>query len=99
MRPINIVYEDNYDSVDIVLVPEHIANSIGSVVQEFFCWLLVTENNKRFMIPHDKWGEVLAIGANEFVWWLNNIKTHDEEKASIVQQHTSFVEEYPTAEF
>lgn len=98
MRPINIVYEECYDNVDIVLVPEDIANSIESVAQEFFCWLLAPENNKRFVIPHEKWGEVLLIGAKEFLWWLNNIKITGEE-ATILHQHTSYVPEYPTAEF
>lgn len=99
MRPINVVYEECYDHVDIVSVPEDIANDIESVVQEFFCWLIVPENKKRFLIPHEKWGEVLLIGAREFVWWLNHIKLSGEEKASILQEDTTFVEEYPTADF
>ena len=99
MQPINIVYEECYDNVDIVLVPDDIANSVESVVQEFFCWLRVPENNHRFMVPHEQWGEVLMIGAKEFVWWLNHVKLPGEEKALILQQNTTFVETYSTAEF
>lgn len=99
MRPINIVYEGCYDHVDVVLVPDEIANSIESVVQEFFCWLTIPENNNRFMVPHERWGEVLMIGTKEFIWWLNYVRLPDGEKATILQQNTTFVDAYPTAEF
>ena len=99
MKPINILFDEQYDDVDIALVPDEIAFSIEQTVQEFFAWLEMPENKSRFMKPHEKWGEVLNIDTEEFLWWLNHVKIADTEKATILQQHTSFVKEYPTADF
>jgi hypothetical protein len=98
MKPINILYDGLIDDVDIVLVPDEIADSIEQVVGEFWRWLEVPENKKRFLKPDEKWGQVLSVDTKEFLWWMNNIKITGEE-AMILQQHTSFVTEYPTAEF
>ena len=99
MKPINILFDGIYNDVDIILVPDWIANAIDQVVLDFHSWLSIPENKSRFMKPNERWGQVLMIDTQEFVWWLNNVKILSQEKSMVVKQHTSYIEEYPTAHF
>lgn len=99
MKPINILFDEIYNDVDLILVPDEIASAIDQVVRDFHTWLDVPENKNRFMKPNERWGQVLVIDTQEFVWWLNNIKILGKEKATVLKQHTSYIEEYPTANF
>ena len=99
MKKINIVFDDNYENIDILSVPNNIAESIEQVVREFNVWLSIPENSRRFLVNYADEIEVLDINTEEFIWWLNNVRIVGIEKATIVEQHTSFVPTYPIAEF
>lgn len=99
MKNINIVYEEDYEDVDIVQVPDDIADDIDLVVNEFFKWVAIPENHIRFQIENAEGKTVLNIDTEEFLWWLNHIKITDESRAIIIKQHTSVCLEWPVADF
>ena len=99
MKMINVVFDEMYDDVDLLLVPDEIADSVDMVVWAFNNWLSVTENQQRFLVPYTNETMVLGIGTEEFLWWLNHVKIISENKASIVSQHTQFVPSFPAAHF
>lgn len=99
MKEINLLYDDDVHDVDILLVPDHIADEIEKVMFEFNAWLCVPENRERFMISDAKGNKVLGIDTKEFVWWLENVKLCKSESVFVLEQHTSFRPEYPTADF
>ena len=99
MKTINIVFDDLYNDVALLLVPDEIADSVDMVVWEFNNWLSVSDNQQRFLVPYTNETMVLAIGTEEFLWWLNHVKIIDKNKASIIRQHTQYVPSFPTAHF
>ena len=99
MKQINVLYDDDFEDVDILLVPDDIALHIDDVTQQFIKWLNIPENRCRFLILNGSGNQVLGVDTEEFLWWLNHIKILDEQKASIVCQHTKYINTLPTAEF
>ena len=99
MRRVNVVYDDDFDDVDILLVPDYVADNIERIVNEFNHWILLPENHGRFVAKVINGYEVLGIGTAEFLWWLNHVKIDIAPKASIITQHTNLVPEFPCAEF
>lgn len=94
MQKINLVYEDDYDDVDILLVPDYVAEDIQKILQEFFDWVAIPENGFRFKIELN--GEkVLSIDTSEVVWWLENHVIKEGESVEVLKQHTTFCPEYP----
>lgn len=97
MKYINIVFENDLSDVDLLYVPDYVADNIDQVVMEFDKWLRNPENGNRFLVPYN--GKmVLGIGTEEFTWWLNNSKK-EYNNSTIFKQHTTFCPEYPTANF
>ena len=99
MKKINIVFDDEFDDVDILLVPDDIADNIENVVQEFFNWVEIPENRKRFVVRIIDGYEIISFATEEFIWWLNEIKIQTPPKAEILIQHTKYIPDYPSAEF
>lgn len=99
MKKINVVYDDMFDDVDILLVPDEIADNIEYVVWEFNQWLSSPENRNRFVLEVIDGYEVIGIETEAFLWWLNHLLIHTEHKAAILKQHTQLIPEYPCAEF
>lgn len=95
MRKINLVFDEVYNDVDILLVPDDIAEGIESVMLEFGRWLSCDEYAKYFRTGQ---GKFLAIGTSEFLWWLNHIRIIEGTKASILEQHAEFDPLLPIAE-
>lgn len=98
MKKINILYADEYEDVDIILVPNHIADDIEAVTQEFFDWTKHPYDIPSFMHVNE-YGEIASVDTKEFLWWLNTIKCPDGPQSMIVVQHTTFHPEYPVSEF
>ena len=95
MKKINLIFDEVYDDVDILLVPDDIAECIESVMLEFGRWLSCDENAKCFRTGQ---GKFLAIGTSEFLWWLNSIKITQGCKATIFTKHTECDPSLPKAE-
>jgi len=99
MKYINLVYEDDYEDADILLVPDEIADNIDNVMREYFRWIKIPENNVRFLVKVGEGKEVLSIDTEGFLWWLNNVKLREGTKAIIEKQHTMIWQGCPVAEF
>lgn len=109
MKLINILYDYEYDDiedtiivtdyVDIISVPDVVCNNLDTIVQKFFDWVANTKNHK-YHIKNANGEEVLAVGTNEFIKWLNNnyIQCENQE-IKIVEEHTSYNPNYPSALF
>ncbi len=97
MKAINLVFDDDYEDVSILLVPDNIADNINNIMHEFNKWLKIPQNSERFLVPH-KGTMVLNICSKEFLWWLNNCKIIDESKAIILDDHAKFCPNYPRAD-
>lgn len=99
MKKINVIFDDEFNDVDILLVPDDVAYNIEHVVQEFNQWLSLPDNRSRFVVEVINGYRVIGIGTEEFLWWLNNIQIKAEPKAAILEQHTKLIPNYPCAEF
>ena len=98
MKLINLVYDDELDEADVLEVPDYIADNIEYYVMEFNGWLFDPENRQRFLAPY-KGRMELAIGTEEFVWWLNCYHASEKEASTIIGQHTSLRHGLPVAYF
>ena len=98
MKPINLVFENDLSDVDILFVPDYVAENIDHMVLEFNKWLLKPENRIKFLAPY-KGKMELAIGTEEFLWWLNNCLIQEDENSTVFKQHTTFCPTYPAAYF
>ena len=98
MKQINLVFEDDFSDVDILLVPDYVAENIDHIVLEFNKWLLKPENRLQFLAPY-KGKMELAIGTEEFLWWLNNCFIQENDASTILKQHTTLCPTYPAAYF
>ena len=67
MRKINLLYDCDYDDVDILMVPDHVAEDIERVVMRFNHWLMDPENRKQFLAPY-KGRMELSIGTKEILF-------------------------------
>ena len=99
MKKLNLVYEYNYKNVDIVLVPNEVADHIDQVVQTFQDWLTNPQNSEPFARYTENGFRYLTIGTNEFVWWLNNICYPNGEKTTVLERSVYYYPEYPMADF
>ena len=109
MKLINILYDYKYDDiedtvivtgdVDIVSVPDFVCNNIDAVVQKFFYWASSTRDHGYF-VQNTSGHEVLAVGTNEFIKWLNdNYIQYENQEIVVVEAHTKYNPNYPSAEF
>ncbi|MDR1094369.1 MAG: hypothetical protein LBL66_09515 [Clostridiales bacterium] len=104
MKLINVLYpydsdSYDYDDADILLVPDFVHDHIEDVVQTFFDWTASTREHGYF-VPDEKGGEVLAVGTDEFVKYLNdNYFQSENQETVVVKAHTKYNAGYPSAEF
>ena len=99
MKTINLIYECGYNDVDILCVPDYVADNIEYVEQEFLHWI---NNEPLSHLPHrfkkkDRTGHtIITLGTGEFIWWLNNLFITNGERASIIEMHGYYRPEYPS---
>lgn len=97
MRLINLLFEYDYDDVDVVLVPDYIAENIESVTQLYHKW--TWEDKTHFGWKKAPDGHMyVECGTELFLWWLNNY-FREYGESTLVEAHTKYVPEYPTADF
>jgi hypothetical protein len=99
MTKVNILFADEVEDVDIIVVPENIANNIKDVAQKFFNWVFEGDNKNQFEKKSDSGRIYVSIATRDFIWWLNNYEIHSAPYASIVEEHTALCSDYPTVEF
>ena len=99
MKKINLVYDDYYKSVDILLVPDDVADNISDVVREFFYWLGHTSNHPYF-VTDDSGRKMLISNSTIFAERLNMMyNKNGDQKSMVIKVGAEYCPEYPTAEF
>lgn len=98
MKKINVVFEEDYLDVDILLVPDSVAENLDAHVDAFFQWVRDSKNQEQFLVPYN--GKmVLGIATKEFLYWINTQCKSCCPKAIIIKEHTKHCPDYPTAFF
>ena len=98
MVNINVVFDDSYDDVDIISIPNSISVRLEDVVKEFMDWLKnAPEDDTDYWceVAGQKWTSLETRG---FIKWLNNYCCQ-EERCIIVKQHTNYCPEYGRVDF
>lgn len=98
MTKINIVYDEMYNDVDIISVPDEIASSMNDLAKLFLDWTPPESDSDYWVTINGK--RCLSIETVGFVKWLNNhCCLYFDEKVCIVAQHTNYCKEYQTIDF
>ena len=98
MKKVNIVYDDMYSDVDIIAVPNEIADCLSELVPIFLDWTPPENDNDYWKIINGK--KYLSIETRGFVKWLNYYHCKKlKDKAYIVIQNTNYCCDYNTIEF
>ena len=97
MKYVNIVFEYDYNDVDIIAVPDWICGVITDLSQQFCDWL----GRTAFFTEEMPDGRQVTVCETEgFVYWLNEqVLSESEEKAFILKEHTTFCKDYYTVDF
>lgn len=109
MKLINLLYDYEYDdiedtvivtgNVDIISVPDFVCENLDIIVQKFFDWVSSTREHGYF-VKNASGHETLIVGTNEFVKWLNdNYSEYENQEIVVVEEHTKYNPNYPSAEF
>lgn len=97
MTKVNLVFDDTYDDVDIIAVPDSLVVEIRRIGQEFLYWL-PSAKDEEYWVETD--GEKCLNAETEgFIKWLNTHYCTTTEAACIIEQHTRFCPEYPRIDF
>ena len=99
MIKVNVIYDDVYDDVDIIEVPETIFSRLDSIVREFLEW-----KRDAPICDEDYWTEIndrtySVLETKGFVKWLNMIYCNEDESVAILKQHTDYCPLYECIEF
>ena len=99
MKKVNVVFDEDYNDVDIILVPISISEEIENYLQCFFDWATAIPNREKYEIT-DQFGKtVVSLGTFEFVNWLNEHVLVFPEYATILEQHTEYLPDASVIEF
>lgn len=99
MIRVNVVYEYDYDDVDIILLPDSLANSIDKINFEFGGYISPNKDDKDYWRKSPD-GKLYSILETEgLVKWINRYWVKDGEKAVIEQQHVAYNPEYEMMDF
>ncbi len=100
MERINIIFEDDYNDVDIIAIPRELSAIIIKIAYEHSFWVA----DKAPKDDSDYWeninGELSPILETVgFVKWLNNYYCKGKRRAIILKQHTKFVSDFRSIEW
>ena len=106
MKQINIVFDYDYDeqndelivlgAVDIIQVPNVVADNLDKIVQEFFNWANEKENGCLKKINNDL---ICCTDTSKFIEWLNRFYHLEQEDSSMISSHVDYHPELPAVEF
>ena len=94
---INVMYFEA-DDADIIYIPNSIYDNIEGYAQQFCNWLDSDEPTPEYYVTING-RTVPALETDGFVAWLNKYICLGDDKAYIVEQHTSLREQYLTIYF
>lgn len=97
MTNINIVFEYDFNDVDIIAIPSEISYKIIELGQEFLDWHGPKDDPDYWGVENGRTYQIAeTVG---FVKWLNMFHCLNEKKAYIVTQHTDYNPEYLSLDF
>ena len=95
---VNITYFDCNEDADIINVPANIYNEIEIYGQQFCDWISSENIDDEYYVIIDG-RKCINLETDGFVNWLNKYVCPDNDKASIVKQHTKLDPAYKTVDF
>lgn len=106
MKLINVVFDYDYDeqndklivlgAVDIIQVPDFVAENLNKIVQEFFNWANQKENGCYKEMDNEF---ICCTDTYTFLEWLNKYYHTEQEFSSIISSQVDYRPELPSAEF
>lgn len=97
MTKINIVFDNAFDDVDIIAIPDEILPRIEAIGQEFLDWLPNAEDESYWVILNER--KISVAETDGFIKWLNSCYCRRLENAYIVERNTKYCPLYKKIEF
>lgn len=99
MIKVNILFDDEYEDTDIIVVPKELSDKIATLANEFLHWTGPKDDKDYWGV--DEKGNYFEIAETVgFIKWLNTFYCKGEKKAYVVAQHIAYdFNDYPTIEF
>ena len=99
MKNVIVLFDEQYDDIDILSVPEKIAENINDYGQMYCRWLESPDVVPALSTVVNG-VNVVILETKGFVDWLNSsILKNDEQKVTILETHVHFREGCPVVEF
>lgn len=82
---VNITFDDEESLryVDIVNIPDEVAENLDEVVSEFFKWMFDKTNNHKYWVMEENKKKYCSFTTEAFIDWINEFIAK-EEKATII---------------
>ena len=97
MTKVNIVFDNAFEDVDIIAIPDEFESKIEAIGQEFLDWIPhVNDEDYWTIIDNHKYSVAETDG---FIKWLNSHYCLKSEKACVVLRNTSYCPLYKIIEF
>lgn len=93
----NILYEGDKEDVDIICVPNSVAEKITILTQMFLDWLPNAEDEIYWETINGR--KVSVCETDGFIKWLNTNYSDDIPKSYVVTRHSKLCDEYDVIEF
>ena len=99
MKKVNVVYEYDFNEVDIILIPDFVEEKLNEYVQKFFNWLAQSTDSRFCKIT--KSGYIVHLCDTEgFLYWLNTfVIDSDQDKATMLLEKVPYNPGYKMADF
>ncbi len=99
MKYVNIIYDEDGNDTDILLVPDQVSHNIDEIGQAFFDWLSKTKDHGYWRVAEDG-HKYLAAGTDEFVKWLkDNYGNLEDGEIRVIERDTKYNPKYPYTYF
>lgn len=100
MKLMNVVFDEYYDDVDIILVPDDMAEVIDDLLGIYNDW--TSEQKKRGVWHKFRdgiTGFVAATDTVDFIEWVNHFYYDEEGEITIIESNTKYNPLYPQIDF
>ena len=98
MKYVNLIYDEEYEDVAILCVPDYVADDVEHITNLYAHWLYNNCDKHPFWIITEKGYRIVNATTESYIWWLNCHYIRTDEKAYIVSQHVRYNPEYPSAD-
>ena len=97
MTKINIIFDDDFDDVDIIMVPDEIVSKIEEIGQEFLDWIPSAKDSDYWTIVNGR--KCLVAETDGFIKWLNSFYCQKLEKAYVIARNTNYCPKHKIINF